>query len=59
MNPLIPTSIKLLENFSAHFEKLYFVGKNCGAEGFGITLEPNGGSKSLTMSQLYTSGILI
>ena len=27
-----------------------------GAEGFGITLEPAGGSKTPTMEQLYTLG---
>ena len=59
MNPLTPTSIGLLENFSTNTEKLFLVDKNSNAEGFGITLEPKGGSKSPTMEQLYTLGIII
>lgn len=59
MNPLTPTSIGLLENFSSNAEKLFLVDKNDTAEGFGITLEPKGGSKSPTMEQLYTLGNII
>jgi len=56
MNPLTPTSIGLLENFTANNYKMFAVANAAGAEGFGITLEPAGGSKSPTMEQLYTLG---
>lgn len=55
LNPLTPTSIGLLENFSTD-QKLFAVDKANGAEAFGITLEPAGGSKSPTMEQLYALG---
>ena len=53
---LTPTSIGLLSNFQANENKLFAVDKTNGAEAFGITLEPAGGSKSPTMEQLYTLG---
>ncbi|GEP50962.1 hypothetical protein FNO01nite_16340 [Flavobacterium noncentrifugens] len=56
LNPLTPTSIGLLENFTANNYKMFAVDNATGAEGFGITLEPAGGSKSPTMEQLYTLG---
>ena len=56
LNPLTPTSIGLLADFKADNQKLFAVDKASGAEAFGITLEPAGGSKSPTMEQLYTLG---
>ncbi|HMI08100.1 MAG TPA: anti-sigma factor [Flavobacterium sp.] len=56
LNPLTPTSIGLLENFTADNQRIFAVDKAAGAEGFGITLEPAGGSASPTMAQLYTLG---
>ena len=56
LNPLTPTSIGLLENFTADNHRLFTVDNASGAEAFGITLEPAGGSKSPTMEQLYTLG---
>jgi anti-sigma-K factor RskA len=53
---LTPTSIGLLENFTADDTKIFKVENADGAEAFGITLEPTGGSKSPTMEQLYTLG---
>lgn len=53
---LTPTSIGLLEDFKGNNEKLFAVSGTTGAEAFGITLEPAGGSKSPTMEQLYTLG---
>jgi anti-sigma-K factor RskA len=53
---LIPTSIGLLENFTAEETKVFKLENADGAEAFGITLEPAGGSKSPTMEQLYTLG---
>lgn len=56
LNPLTPTSIGLLENFTADNQRIFAVDKAAAAEGFGITLEPAGGSASPTMEQLYTLG---
>jgi anti-sigma-K factor RskA len=56
LNPLTPTSIGLLADFSKDSQKLFSVSKANGAEAFGITLEPAGGSLSPTMEQLYTLG---
>lgn len=53
---LTPTSIGLLSDFQANQSKIFAVDKTIGAEAFGITLEPAGGSKSPTMEQLYTLG---
>ena len=53
---LTPTSIGLLSNFQANESKIFAVDKTSGAEAFGITLEPIGGSASPTMEQLYTLG---
>ncbi|MET0760404.1 MAG: anti-sigma factor [Flavobacterium sp.] len=56
LNPLTPTSIGLLENFTADTQKVFEVSKTGDAEAFGITLEPTGGSLTPTMEQLYTLG---
>ncbi|MGL2966150.1 anti-sigma factor [Flavobacterium sp. XGLA_31] len=53
---LTPTSIGLLTNFEASTSKVFAVDKTSGAEAFGITLEPAGGSAAPTMEQLYTLG---
>jgi anti-sigma-K factor RskA len=56
LDPLTPKSIGLLNNFTASNSKLFKVEKAEGAEAFGITLEPAGGSVSPTLEQLYTLG---
>ena len=53
---LTPTSIGILENFTAEETRVFKVKNADGAEAFGITLEPAGGSASPTMDQLYTLG---
>ena len=53
---LTPTSIGLLSEFQSNQSKVFAVDQTTGAEAFGITLEPAGGSKSPTMEQLYTLG---
>lgn len=58
LNPLTPTSIGLLDGFSKDRLKLFRLDAAAGAEGFGITLEPVGGSASPTMEQLYTLGTI-
>lgn len=56
LNPLTPTSIGLLDNFKSDNQRLFSVDKATGAEAFGITLEPAGGSATPTMEQLYALG---
>lgn len=58
LNPLTPTSIGLLSDFKANTSKMFAVDSTDGAEAFGITLEPAGGSPSPTMDQLYTLGAI-
>lgn len=53
---LTPTSIGLLDNFKANPQKMFAVSQTDSAEAFGITLEPEGGSPTPTMEQLYTLG---
>ncbi|NHM01766.1 anti-sigma factor [Flavobacterium difficile] len=53
---LTPTSIGLIDNAEDKMKYLIEVDGTVGAEGFGITLEPAGGSKTPTMEQLYTLG---
>lgn len=55
LNPLTPTSLGLLEDYST--ENNLFVFDNAElSEGFGITLEPAGGSKAPTLERLYVLG---
>ena len=56
LSPLTPTSIGVLDNFTADNTKVFKVDNAQGAEAFGITLEPAGGSASPTLEQLYTLG---
>jgi len=53
---LTPTSIGLIDNVEDKMKYLIEVDATVGAEAFGITLEPAGGSKTPTMEQLYTLG---
>ena len=53
---LTPTSIGLIANFDKESNKIFSVDNADGAEAFGITLEPAGGSISPTMEQLYALG---
>jgi len=56
LEPLTPSSMGLLEGLSAVQTDLYKFEKFPIAEGFGITLEPEGGSETPTLSQLYVLG---
>ncbi len=56
LSPLTPTSIGVLDNFTADNTKVFKVDNAQEAEAFGITLEPAGGSVSPTLEQLYTLG---
>lgn len=56
LSPLTPTSIGVLDNFTADNSKVFKVDNAQDAEAFGITLEPAGGSVSPNLEQLYTLG---
>ena len=56
MQPLTPNSMGLLEDLTALKPGLYKFENFPEAEGFGITLEPEGGSESPTLTQLYVLG---
>lgn len=57
LDPLTPTSIGVLDTKALQDNKgIYRVDNFEGAEAFGITLEPTGGSASPTLEQLYTLG---
>lgn len=56
LNPLTPLSIGLLDNFKDKSMLIFPVDNVIEAEAFGITLEPDGGSTSPTLENLYTLG---
>ncbi|PZD77937.1 anti-sigma factor domain-containing protein [Mesonia sp. K7] len=56
LEPLTPTSIGLLSNFESDENKIFILENINLSEGFGITLEPKGGSATPTLEQLYTLG---
>ena len=56
LNPLTPTSIGLLNNYSENTDRIFELENPNDSEAFGITLEPKGGSKTPTLEQLYTLG---
>ncbi|MCG9972702.1 anti-sigma factor [Christiangramia crocea] len=56
LEPLTPTSIGLLDEFSSDENKIFTLENANQSEAFGITLEPEGGSESPTMDQLYVLG---
>jgi anti-sigma-K factor RskA len=58
MDPLTPTSIGLLDDFSTVDNKVFILQNIPESEGFGITLEPAGGSETPTLEQLYTLGVI-
>ncbi|MEM8510315.1 MAG: anti-sigma factor [Bacteroidota bacterium] len=56
LHPFTPSNIGRLENFSTNQERLFQLPNPHVSEAFGITLEPEGGSNSTTLEQLYTLG---
>lgn len=58
LQPLTPSSIGLLDNFEEDENKIFRLSNLNESEAFGITLEPEGGSETPTMEQLYTLGIV-
>mgnify|MGYP003667975912 CR=1 FL=1 len=58
MDPLTPTSIGLLDNFTSIDSRVFVLRDIPESEGFGITLEPAGGSPTPNLEQLYTLGVI-
>ncbi|SDR65424.1 anti-sigma factor [Christiangramia echinicola] len=56
LEPLTPTSIGLLDEFNMDDNKIFALENANESQAFGITLEPEGGSDSPTMDQLYVLG---
>ncbi|MCW9037998.1 anti-sigma factor [Altibacter sp.] len=56
LDPLTPTSVGLLSAVTASEKGVYKFENIPDPEAFGITLEPEGGSETPTLSQLYTLG---
>lgn len=56
LDPLTPTSLGTLDTFTADANKIFTISNANSSEAFGITLEPEGGSKTPTLEQLYTLG---
>ena len=56
LDPLTPTSMGLLEDFTEDENKIFTLDNPNQTEAFGITLEPAGGSESPNLEQLYTLG---
>lgn len=56
LEPLEAQSIGLLEDFSQDGNKIFSLANSNSSEGFGITLEPEGGSETPTLERLYTLG---
>jgi len=55
LNPLTPTSLGLLDDYTSGNNLFVFDNAEL-SEGFGITLEPAGGSKTPTLERLYVLG---
>jgi hypothetical protein len=58
LDPLTPTSVGLLDDFTDDSNKIFALSNPNASEAFGITLEPDGGSESPTLEQLYTLGVV-
>jgi len=56
LEPLTPTSVGLIDNQNEAAEGIYRFTNFPAPEAFGITLEPEGGSETPTLSQLYILG---
>lgn len=58
LNPLAATSIGILEDFTTDRNKIFKLSNENLSEGFGITLEPEGGSETPTLENLYSMGVV-
>ncbi len=58
LDPLTPTNLGILENFNTNENKVFTLTNTNNSQAFGITLEPEGGSATPTLAQLYTLGVV-
>ncbi|MAO07903.1 MAG: anti-sigma factor [Alteromonas sp.] len=58
MQPLTPRSVGILDNYESSTTKVFKLENIPDPEAFGITLEPEGGSESPSLDQLYTLGMV-
>jgi len=58
LEPLTPTSIGVLDQYDVAGNQIFELNNPNESEAFGITLEPEGGSASPTLEQLYTLGVV-
>ncbi|MBA6151213.1 anti-sigma factor [Gelidibacter maritimus] len=58
LDPLTPTSLGTIDDFNTDDNKIFAIANAYNSEAFGITLEPEGGSETPTMDQLYTLGMV-
>ncbi|WP_178987907.1 anti-sigma factor [Winogradskyella schleiferi] len=58
LNPLTPTSLGTIDDFNTDDNKIFTIANANESQAFGITLEPEGGSESPTMEQLYALGVV-
>jgi len=58
LDPLTPTSLGVIDTFTTDNNKIFVINNPNESEAFGITLEPEGGSESPTLEQLYTLGVV-
>jgi len=58
LDPLTPTSLGTIDDFNADDTKIFNIINANESQAFGITLEPEGGSNTPTMEQLYTLGVV-
>lgn len=56
MDPLTPSSLGLLSEYETDDNKIFKLENTNVSEGFGITLEPAGGSETPTLERLYALG---
>lgn len=56
MDPLTPSSLGLLSEYETDENKIFSLENTNLSEGFGITLEPAGGSETPTLERLYVLG---
>ncbi|NNC69413.1 MAG: anti-sigma factor [Flavobacteriaceae bacterium] len=59
LDPLTPTSLGVLDSFASDENKIFPIENRNASEAFGITLEPEGGSETPTLEQLYTLGTVV
>jgi len=58
LDPLTPTSLGILDKFTTDDTKIFALSNVNDSQAFGITLEPEGGSESPNLEQLYTLGVV-